>query len=193
MKDGDLPQRLAAFIAPPPTDAARHRARHRALIAFQKAGAKAAPVSHDHTMWRVLAGAAALAAVAAIIWLATPPERVAAGTSVLAQIETLFPDQLDAVVERDGAVQLALAPAPRPSSDQPVLVEFRRGASIVRVHSYSGRRVCIDLSGRPACFEALLSDAGQVIVAGDDFVWTPQDRVVARGWSVTATALKRAS
>jgi hypothetical protein len=72
-------------------------------------------------------------------------------------------------------------------------VEFRRGASTVRVLSYSGRRVCVDLGGRRACFEALLSEQGKVIVAGDDFVWSADDHATAGGWKITAAALVQAS
>ena len=194
MNDEDLQQRLATFVAPPATDVMRERARHRALMAFREGGAEAVEECRRGMFVWTLAGAAALALVVTIFWPRESPfDRVPSGAGVLAQVEALFPGQLDAVIEHDGNVQLELAAAPRAASDQPVLVEFRRGGSTVRVLSYSGRRVCVDLGGRRACFEAFLGERGNVIVAGEDFVWTTKNRTTAGEWKITAAALERAS
>lgn len=194
MNDADLKQRLSAFVAPPATDGSRERARHRALIAFREEGGEAAPAYRRPVAVWVLAGAAALAIAGALSsrW-DSDHDRVGSEAAILAQFEALFPAQLDAVIDHDGEVQLALAAAPQRASDQPILVEFRRGSSTVRVLSYSGRRVCVDLGGRRTCFEVLLNERGTVIVAGDDFVWSAQDHATADGWKITAAALERAS
>ena len=131
--------------------------------------------------------------LAAILFRPHPPA-APQHAAVLAQVEALFPGQLDAVIERgDGEVNVELAAKPQPASDQPVVVEFRRGDALVRVLSYSGRHVCVDLGGRHACFDALIGDHGEVIVAGTDFVWTAQNRASAGGWQITAALLGGAS
>jgi hypothetical protein len=194
MNDDDLKRRLSDFGAPQATETARERARHRALMAFREGGVEVADESRRGLVIWALAGFAALALAAAIFWPGEEPsDRARSGAVLLAQVEALFPGQLDAVIQHDGDVQLALAAVPRHASDQPVVVEFRRSGSTVRVLSYSGRRVCVDLGGRRACFEALLDKSGYVIVAGDDFVSTAEDRATAGDWKITAAALEHAS
>jgi hypothetical protein len=194
MKDDDLKRQLRTFSAPQATETARERARHHALIAFREGGEESPHESRRGLAGWALTGLAALVLAGALFWSRQEPAgRVAGGAALLAQVEALFPGQLDAVIEHDGEVQLALAPVPRHVSDQPVVVEFRRHGSTVRVLSYSGCRVCVDLGGRRACFEALLDKSGRVIVAGDDFVSTAEDRGSVGEWKITAAALDRAS
>jgi hypothetical protein len=197
MNDDDLQQKLRAFAAPAPgdTDTARERARHRALIAFSQPGEAAAPKPR-----RALPGWAAAGALATLVlagvWFRPQPPAPAGGpgdAAVLAQVGQLFPGRLVAVIEHGGEVKVALAREDRAASDQPLLVEFRRGDSLVRVFSYSGSHVCVDLGGRQACFDALIGGHGQVIVAGEDFVWTAQNGASADGWQITAKSLGGAS
>ena len=196
MTDDELQQKMRVFEAPAPDDTARERARRRALIAFSQKGEAAAPEPPRGVISWTLAGTAVAALVfAAVFFRPHPPAPQGApgDAVVLAQVEQLFPGQLDAVIERDGDVKVALASEERPASDQPLLVEFRRGESVVRVLSYSGRHVCVDLGGRHACFDAMIGEHGQVIVAGEEFVWTAQDRASANGWQITAKPLGGAS
>jgi hypothetical protein len=196
MNDHDLQQKLRALAVPVPDDTARERARHRALLVFSQGGPEAPERRPSVLRWAV-AGTAALA-LAAVFWIAReaePAHQSGPGeAAVLAQVEALFPGQLDAVIEHeDGEMRVALAAQRQPASDQPLLVEFRRGDSLVRVLSYSGRHVCVDLGGRHACFDALIDNHGKVIVAGEDFLWTERNRASAGGWQITAAPLGGAS
>ncbi len=192
MNDFDLQQKLRALEAPAPSDTPRERARHRALIAFSQRGTDAVPEPPRRGYGWAFAGLAALLLVA--IFFGPHPPAGPQDTAVLAQVEALFPGQLDAVIEHeDGEMRLALAARTQPASDQPVLVEFRRGEELVRVLSYSGRHVCVDLNGRHACFDALIGDHGDVIVAGEDFLWTEENHARAGGWEITAARLGGAS
>lgn len=191
MKDDELRRRLSAFVAPPATEAAKERARHRALIAFRQTPADAVP---ERGRGWPLAAAGALALLALLVWPRDSRlDRPRADAAVLAEIEALFPGELDAVIDHQGDVQIALSRTPQRTSDQRVLVEFRRGRATIRVLTYSGRRVCVELAGRRACFEALLSARGEVIVAGEDFVSTAQERGSMAGWKITAIGLQSAS
>lgn len=192
MNDDDLRQKLRALDAPASSDTARERARHRALLAFSQGGTEAAPERSGRGYGWAFAGLAALV-VAAILFQPHPPA-APQNAAVLAQVEALFPGQLDAVIEHeDGVMRVALNARTQPVSDQPVLVEFRRGDDLVRVLSYSGRHVCVDLNGRHACFDALIGDHGEVIVAGEDFLWTEQNHASAGEWKITAARLGGAS
>jgi hypothetical protein len=192
MNDADLQQKLRALGAPAPSETARERARHRALIAFSQGGTDAVAEPPRRAYGWALAGVAAL--VLAVVLLRPHPPAAPRNAAVLAQVEALFPGQLDAVIEHgDGEMKVALAAQAQRPSDQPLLVEFRRGEAVVRVLSYSGRHVCVDLGGRHACFEALIGDRGEVIVAGEDFVWTARKRASAGGWQITAAPLGGAS
>ena len=126
-----------------------------------------------------------------------PPGRSAQSgpgeAAVLAQVEASFRRTRCGYRRRGGRDEGRLAAGKQSPSDQPLLVEFRRGDSLVRVLSYSGRHVCVDLDGRHACFDALLADHGEVIVAGEDFVWTAENRATAGGWKITAAPLGDAS
>ena len=192
MNDDDLKKRISQIAVPAASETAQERARHRALIAYRAGAPEGEKVRPSR--WSLLVSAIVGLAVGtcalAIFWPSeVVSQRTRSDTAVLAQVEALFPGQLNAVIERDGGVQLALAAEPQTTSDQPLVVEFRRGNSTVRVLSYSGRRVCLDLGGREVCFEALLGERGKVIVAGEDFIWTAAEPVMADRWKITATAL----
>lgn len=194
MNDDELQQKLRALAVPVPDETARERARHRAFLAFSQ-GDPAAPERRPGILRWAVAVMGALA-LAAVFWRAQDRAHQSGPgeAAVLAQVEALFPGQLDAVIEHgDGEMRVALAAQRQPASDQPLLVEFRRGDSLVRVLSYSGRHVCVDLGGRHACFDALISDHGEVIVAGEDFLWTERNHATAGGWQITAAPLGGAS
>ena len=196
MTDDELQQKLRALRAPSPDGMARERARHRALIALSQPDAAVEPEPRRVALtWALMGLAVAALALAAALFRPQPaaPAGRPGQVALLTQVQQLFPGELDAVIERDGEVQVALASEERPASDQPLLVEFRRGDAVVRVFSFSGRHVCVDLGGRSACFDALIGEHGEVIVAGEEFVWTPQDQAAAGGWQITARALGKAS
>jgi len=113
---------------------------------------------------------------------------------LLAQVQALFGSQLNAVVERaDNAPDIRLAEdsgTGREGQAQPLVVELRRGAELVRVLGFSGRTVCVQLAGKLTCFEPLASGDGGVIVTAKRFCWTPQDNTAQlSGYQVTARLL----
>ncbi len=193
MTDPDLHRLLARLPAPPPAGpAARGRAHHRALIALAQPGVAAASPSRRRRPALVASGLAAILAI--LFFIAVQPTRshhpdVAAQRDLLLEIERSFPSHLQAVIERDGAIELVLAEQPTPPTDQRLLVEISTPRDRIRILSYSGRTVCVTVAGRPLCFELLLADNDDVIVSSDHFIWTPDHPATLAGTTLRAERL----
>jgi len=198
MNDQELQNHLKRLPVPKPSESARARALDRALVALRHAEAGSRPASPAPAWWRLLAFGGLAAGVLAVgLWSLAPqrlnPRAQTAWAETLRQMETLFPGQLNAVIERDGAIELDVAARPAPASEQPVLVEFSHGGEVLRVLSYSGRRVCVNLGGTPACFEALVTGEGNVILTGEDFLWDSRKPEPVAGHHVEARFFHPAS
>ena len=195
MKDDDLRRHLHKLRVPEGSETARARARHRALIAFQQGGSiQREEPAWKGFVWRWRAAIALVLVVGLIPFLffkhTTSPENLANDRQILQQMEKLFPNQVDAVVERNGKVDLSIAQSPVLGSDQPVVVVFKRGHESVRVLSYSGHRFCLMLGKTENCFEILTTPAGGVILEGEDKVWSASEHLEVAGYSVRAQTLE---
>jgi hypothetical protein len=196
MNDQSLKRILRGLEIPEPDDAARERALHRAVVALKNADT--AGSSRDLRpprlfLRRPLTFCGAMGAAALLVFLTVPRPRhdasPATAQTLLEQMEIVFPGQLDAVIERDGKVEVALAAQPSAPSAQPLLLTFVRGSRAFRVLSYSGRRVCVEMDGGRICFDALLTGDGSVILSGDHFLWTNQNPAPLAGYQVEAAVL----
>lgn len=98
-------------------------------------------------------------------------ESLATLAKTLHEFEALFPRQLNAIVEKQGEVELDLAPAPDASAAQPVYVKLKKGFDSVQILSYSGRSITVMLGEKRLTFELLITGNGEVILLGDDFIW----------------------
>lgn len=190
MKDDMLDRALRGISLPAPSEEARAKALARALVALSNSDAVSA---HRHGIglrWILATGA--ITVVCAILIFVLPKSSVESSptdTSILGQVAKLFPDRLEAVVERQGSVDVLLAQSDLPLSEQPVILVLSRGREVVRVLSYGGRRVCLRLNGQEACVEVLAEGDGNVIVAGKDFVWSKGNPVQVEGFSLRAHIL----
>ena len=189
MKGAALRVRLASLRPPAPADSARERALHRATLALGSTREEPAPAPSARRPALHFLGAAAALAVAFALGLRLRPashsapaplahvdgsDAVADSLRLLAQIQQLFPDRLNAVIDRDGALQLDLAPsAAALVGDQPILVEFTHAGHSVRILGFSGRSVEVELDGRLVRFAPLLTGGGSVLLAGENFAWNP--------------------
>jgi hypothetical protein len=212
--DDPLGEALSKLPVPPASRVARERALHRATIALRQSlgctdgrGSVALSSAVEarrrfSSKWGFIGALAmVMALAAAAFWrfdTTSQPQAIGAWSMktdrmVLGQIEALFGSQLNAVVERAGAapdIRLSEGSDGGAGHAQPLLIEFMRGADLIRVLGYSGRAVCVDLAGRRVCFEPLATGDGNVILAGDNFCWTPQDHdSQLSGYHVTATLL----
>jgi hypothetical protein len=193
--DDDLRRQLHKLSVPEASKSARAHARHRALIAFQQGGSMPLeePLGKGFVWsWR---GAVALALVLGLLPFLLPkdranPENLANDREILQQVEKLFPNQVNAVVEVNGKVDLSIAQSPVVGSNQPVLLVFKRGEESIRVLSYSGHRVCLMLGKARDCFEILATPTGGVILEGESQVWLASDQPHIAGYSLQAQTLE---
>jgi hypothetical protein len=195
MKDDDLQQRLHKLRVPEASESARARARHRALITFQQCGSM--PTEEPVRMslgwcWRGAVVLAVALGVLPFLVLRHPitSENLANDRQMLQQTEKLFPNQVNAVVEVNGKVDLSISQSSEVGSDQPLLVIFKQGDNTIRVLSYSGHRVCLMLDKTENCFEILATPTGGVILEGEDKVWLASEHPHIAGYSVRAQSLE---
>ena len=188
MNDESLKRRLRGLAVPPVDEGAREKALQRSQIAL--ANSHSLPVARPFPGWR-WGLAPGLALLLGLLWFARPhagPEPQPSA-KVLAEMEALFPGQVDAVILQGNSVKLDLSDTPEGSSQQPLVVTLRRGGQTVQVLAYSGRKVCVELGGRRECFEPLVTAEGKVILSGDDFVWEDNNPRPVAGYSVQARSL----
>ncbi len=195
MNDDDLQRRLRQLQVPEASDSATARARHRALIAFQQGGsAQLEERALRGFVWRWYGAVALAFALAVLPFLflkhSAAPENLANDREMLEQVGKLFPNQVNAVVEENGKVDLSIAQSPVVGSDQPVLLVFKRGSKSIRVLSYSGHRVCLMLGKTESCFEILATPAGGIILEGEDKVWLASEHPHIAGYSLRAQSLE---
>jgi hypothetical protein len=195
MNDESLNEKLRSLELPAPDPAAREKALHRALIAFENREASAPPTPRTYRAgWLVVGAAAALVCALGILLphvLTERPADLASQRALLKQMEALFPGQLRAIVEHGDDVDVLTEDERGSASDQPLVVTFRSAAKTIRVVSYSGRDVCLTIAGENVCFEMLLTDDGDVILSGKDFLWSRANRVQVAGCQVEASPLNR--
>jgi hypothetical protein len=211
MNDDELQKRLRALKVPEASELARARANHRALIAFQQpdsSRAKRPGLYGAVWNWRTAVGGSVIIAVVAFFYprfptpinLTTYPDyevqhhrvmdNVTKDRQILRQVEQLFPNQVNAVVEQNGKVDLSIAQSPVVGSDQPVLLVFKRGQESIRVLSYSGHRVCLMLGNKQDCLEILATPTGDVILESEKNVWLVSEHSEVAGYSVRAQTLE---
>lgn len=192
MKKSDwLQAKLSNLSVPEADETAKGRALDRSLIALQNQVPESVP-GNTGSWLGLLTGAVLMLFVLLGMWKISQGiwmENKSDDLQVLNQFASLFPGRLKAVVEQDGEVDVKLSEADAAPSQQPLAVVLKRGTKTLRVLCYSGSEVCLNLDGQRKCFEVLARANGEVIVAGEDFVWSPQNPHTLDGYRVQATAL----
>lgn len=200
MKDADLRKTLAALQSPSPDSASRERALHRSLVGLAQRSSANTPQARTYwqrAAWRVAAAACGVAVVVGILVLREARVRPEAGMDVahadvvtLAQMQALFPGQLNAVIEQDGEARLDLTATGRSDAhDQPLTLHLEGRGHRLHVLSYSGRVITLELNGARLTFEALVTGDGGVILSGDGFAWSSKQPRQLAGYRIEARAL----
>jgi hypothetical protein len=134
-----------------------------------------------------LAGATGLAAILLFFSVSEPPASQNHTAEVFEEMSLLFPQQLEAVIEKEGEVDVRLTEAPVDlHDDQGLRIEVDRGDDSLVVYTFSGNEVCLDLDGTSFCFTPLITGDGSVLVVTDDEVIEDFEKSDVRGFRISA-------
>ncbi len=189
MNDESLRRAWRELPVPSPSESARARAKHRALLALQSPTGEE-PRPEMRAFWRrarpiFWSFVLGLIVSAVALWPRDKAENLSEDRQLLRQVEQMFPQRLNAVVQAGNQVNLSISDNNQVGNDQPVLLIFKRQNDLIRVLSFSGHHVCVPLKGGETCFDVLESSDGGIILAGETSVLEPGHLTVA-GYTVSA-------
>lgn len=194
MKPDWLKEKLSKLKVPEADPVAKSRALERALIALKHPQPELERRPRISWLWLPLGtvGLAVLMTLVCVL-LFQSGERLAqartAARDILNQFAATFPGQLEAVVQKNGETNVLLSDEKIEPSSQPVEILLQKGNERVRVLSYSGREVCVEIAGKKTCLEVLAQSNGQVIVSGERYLWSSENPATLEGYKLEASAL----
>jgi len=191
MNNDQLHALLQELKVPAPDEDMKAKALHRATIAL--ASPDTAPEARPLRFpWLTPALAALVILMGAyILFHSSGPDRPAPPSiaAVLQEMEALFPNRISALIWRNGELTVELA-EPSGTPGNPVEIVLTRDNDQIRVISYSGREVCVNLGGQQVCFEVLLSGTDDsAILLGQHYIWTPQNPASLEGFEIQVTTM----
>jgi hypothetical protein len=104
-------------------------------------------------------------------------DEIADARKLFAELSSMFPNQLEAVLLDGSTPRLVLAEKTSANQGVPIFVRLCGAGGCQRVITFSGRRVA--LNGETC--EVLLDARGHVIVTGDRFAWSSGDTAALPG------------
>lgn len=197
-KNKGFNERLTQLPVPEPDATARFRALSRALVALEHRETTAPMRERHKPLWLWPIGCA-LAMLLLLFLLPAhwfrSPKQMRSDLVLLDEMSALFDKRLEALVERDGEMDVQLSPQemPMPVSQQPICIVLSRGHDVIRVLSFSGREVCLSINGQKTCLDVLATKDGEVIITGGSFIWNRQHPASLAGYYIKATMLAPAS
>lgn len=141
----------------------------------------------------LVAGLAVAACLVMALWLAPgksrerlDPQLVTASARLLSELTGLFPNSLRAVISEGEQNRILLSEGDNARNTEPVLVRLCHNGECLTIVTFSGERIEVG----PLRFEVLAGGNGEVMLVGEDFVWSGSQRSGFRGWPrVEATTL----
>lgn len=95
-------------------------------------------------------------------------EDTAQARKLVAELTTLFPHQLEAIVMKDGKTELRLSEKADVPESSAILLRVCGKSGCAKIITFSGQQVRVN---NQLC-DVLVDSRGQVIVAGPHFVWS---------------------
>ncbi len=134
-----------------------------------------------------LAGAFACLLLFALYFfkLSIPPDSIALQIQYIREIDTLFQNELQAVVFSAEGKELKLASEPTLHHPYPVIVDLRRNKQTVRIVAIANGRLTVRLGQHDIPLEIYVTGSGNVIVAGPDFLHEGNNNLNLHGFSVS--------
>lgn len=137
--------------------------------------------------------AAGVAACLALLWAMPHPSsqlQTSDDVTLIREMRAVFGNQLNGIIESAGKVEPVVAEGNTFSDSQPILVTLQQGDKKLRILCFSGNTVTVPYSGKNLRLTTILNKEGNVIVEGDDFMWTNQQTVGAIPTGMQAEALE---
>lgn len=194
-------KKLSDLQVPNPSDAARDRAVELSWIAFQNSSKEEVQQHRRffefHLRSFALGGTLSAAAVLIIVLTFLKPSTPLSsldntGRSILAQGQAEFPGLLKAVVFGENGSDIQLRDNPSSLPSQPIVIELRKGSEVIRVVTFSGERLSLKLGNSTYTLdvvEAGQGNKGNVIISGDNFIWSPEQDSQPLGYKIKAQVL----
>ena len=98
-------------------------------------------------------------------------EQLAAARKYFQEVESLFPNQMRAIVFENGEARLLLSDKPDVPTSSPLFVKICSGKNCRSLVTFSGQRIQID----GEAFEVLSDHKGQILLVGNNSVWSSGD------------------
>ena len=99
----------------------------------------------------------------------------AAERQVLEETVQLFSGKVAALVRSGGRSEVMLTENTQANHKQPVIIELRIGGETLRILTFSGQTIELELNGNRQRVEILATGEGEVLLTGSDFVWSSTD------------------
>jgi hypothetical protein len=147
-------------------------------------------VAPTRLIWPALAAAACIVVG---LWLGPrspreglDPSMVTASARLFSELTELFPNTLRAVITNGEQNRIVLSDGNRVGGTEPVLLRLCDNGDCVTIVTFSGEEIEVG----PLKFEVLAGGKDEVLLVGEDFVWSRRDSSGLRGWPhVEATTL----
>lgn len=89
---------------------------------------------------------------------------------VLAQFNEIFGQRLKAIISVNDKTEIILGNESIPHG-QPLVIRMQDGAKSIKIVSFSGQNLQVNIGGKLINFDALLNSNGQVLLVGDNLFW----------------------
>ncbi|MEO7298744.1 MAG: hypothetical protein ABI042_09235 [Verrucomicrobiota bacterium] len=113
-------------------------------------------------------------------------EQLAAARKYLQNVEALFPNQVRAIVFENGEARLLLSEKADVPSSPPLFVKICSGENCRNIVTFSGQK--IQANGQT--FEVLSDHRGQILLVGNNSVWSSADPVQKNNRLIQAQPLQ---
>ncbi|HEY5895339.1 MAG TPA: hypothetical protein VIT91_19125 [Chthoniobacterales bacterium] len=113
-----------------------------------------------------------------VMWKSLPnanSEFVPLNAGTLAQFDALFGSSLNALIERDGQLEVETA-RPRPNRGQAILITAKTSSGPVHVISFSGSKFELNFGQEHLFIEPLIAADGSVLLCSDQFLWSSSQK-----------------
>ncbi|MCL4180849.1 MAG: hypothetical protein KJ072_24265 [Verrucomicrobia bacterium] len=126
----------------------------------------------------MVSGLAVAACLVLALWLGhrspregLDPQLVTASARLLSELTGLFPNTFRAVISEGNQSRILLSEGESARGTEPVLVRLCHNGECLTIVTFSGERIEVG----PLRFEVLAGGKGEVLLVGEDFVWSGTD------------------